>query len=247
MNIAAGSTDQTVYFKLVDATGQPATGLTVTDLDMTYVRDRAAAVKADATALGSVDASHADNKIIEVDATNAPGLHRTDWPDAAFASGVDRVQLIVNGSAIDPAVIEVDLDSGAQLAKIGTGSATITAPVAESDDVTIVQGDDYDNDESVSLEWTCSDGTWPTDLTSATIEFGVIDGSNSQVLSTSGTVVTPTGTQKVRVELTDTQTAALSVMTQGRYQLRATMPSTGHKVSLATGRLTVQISPLEAS
>jgi hypothetical protein len=105
-----GSTDVTTYFKLVDpATGIPETGLTVTTLDMTYVRDRAAAVKNDVTALELVTSAHADNKMIEVDATNCPGLYRADWPDAAFAAGVGAVQLCINGAAIDPAYIEVEL------------------------------------------------------------------------------------------------------------------------------------------
>ncbi len=110
MIIAPGSTDVTTYFKLVDPVVRHAqTGLTIADLDATYVRDRAAAVKADLTALVAVDSAHGDNKAIQIDAANAPGLYRVDWPDAAFAAGVSRVQLVVNGAAIDPAVIEVEL------------------------------------------------------------------------------------------------------------------------------------------
>ncbi len=110
MIVAPNATDISTYWKLVDpSTGTPKVGLTITDLDATYVRDRAAAVKADLTALSAVTDAHSDNKAIEVDATNAPGLYRVDFPDAAFASGVARVQLIVNGAAIDPAVIEVEL------------------------------------------------------------------------------------------------------------------------------------------
>ena len=98
------------YFKLIDpATGAPKTGLTITDLDATYVRDRAAASKADLTELAAVDSAHGDNKAIQIDAINCPGLYRVDWPDAAFATGVNRVQLCVNGAAIDPAYVEVEL------------------------------------------------------------------------------------------------------------------------------------------
>jgi len=112
MKVSPGATDVTTYFKLVDpTTGVPETGLTITDLDMSYVRDRAAAVKADATALAAVDSVHGDNKMIQVDATNMPGVYRADWPDAAFAAGVSRVQLCINGAAIDPAVIEVELEA----------------------------------------------------------------------------------------------------------------------------------------
>jgi hypothetical protein len=105
-----GFTDVTTYFKLVSpTTGAPVVGATITNLDMTYTRDGALAVKSDVTALASADAAHGDNKMIEVDGTNCPGLYRADWPDAAFATGVNAVQLCVNGSAIDPAYIEVEL------------------------------------------------------------------------------------------------------------------------------------------
>jgi hypothetical protein len=112
MIIAPGSTDVITYFKLVDpATGVPETGLTIANLDATYVRDGAAAVKNGLSTPGgyTVSSVHADNAAIQVDATNAPGLYRVDWPDAAFAAGVNRVQLVVNGAAVDPAVIEVEL------------------------------------------------------------------------------------------------------------------------------------------
>lgn len=110
MRVPAGATDVTTYFKLVDPTsGDEETGLTITDLDMTYVRDRATAVKADATALTAADDAHADNKMFEVDGTNTPGMYRADWPDAAFTAGVDKVQLVVKGAAIDTAVQEVEI------------------------------------------------------------------------------------------------------------------------------------------
>ena len=110
MIIKKGTTDVKTYFKLIDpTTGAPETGLTITDLDATYVRDGAASVKADLTALAAVDSAHGDNKAKEVDGTNCPGLYRVDWPDAAFATGVDRVQLCVNGAAVDPAYLEVEL------------------------------------------------------------------------------------------------------------------------------------------
>ncbi len=109
MKIQVGSTDQTLYFKLTDTSGAPALGLTITDLDLVYIRDRSAAVKADLTALAAVDSAHADSQAIEVHATYAPGTYRVDVPDAAFATGVNRVQVLVVGAAIDPAIIECEL------------------------------------------------------------------------------------------------------------------------------------------
>lgn len=94
---------------LVDpTTGAPETGLTVTALDLQYIRNlTAAAAKVDATA-GSTTA-HSDNTIVEVDGTSSPGLYKVDWPDAAFATGVDKVLLVVSGAAIAPAVEEIQL------------------------------------------------------------------------------------------------------------------------------------------
>jgi hypothetical protein len=108
--IKKGATDVTIYFKLVDpTTGVPETGLTITDLDMSYTRERSAISKTDATALGGVSVAHSDNSMIEVSATNAPGVYRADWPDAAFATGVNLVILTINGTAIDPTSMEIEL------------------------------------------------------------------------------------------------------------------------------------------
>ena len=109
-SVKKGSTDIIQYFKLVDPTsGDEETGLNITDLDMVYIRDKAAAVKADATAHSAATDNHGDNKMFEVDGTNAPGIYRADFPDAAFATGVDKVQLIIKGAAIDTAIIECEL------------------------------------------------------------------------------------------------------------------------------------------
>ena len=137
MIVNAGATDVTTYFLLSDAvTGGPATGQTITDMDLTYVRDRAAAVKADATALGSVTAAHGDSQAIEVDSTNAPGLYRIDWPDGAFASGVSKVQLYVrdgSGAAhFAETCAEVTLDAGMQIlsADVDSTGTPVTAAKA---------------------------------------------------------------------------------------------------------------------
>lgn len=110
MRVKKGSSDVITYFKLVDPTsGDEETGLTIANLDMSYVRDQASHVKVDATSLGALTNAHSDNKMFEVDSTDCKGLYRADWQDAAFASGVDRVQLIISGAAIDTAVMEVEL------------------------------------------------------------------------------------------------------------------------------------------
>jgi len=118
MRVRPNATDVTTYFKLVDpTTGDEEVDLVITDLDISYVRDLAVAVKADLTALaGATDAdravaAHADNKGTQIDKTNCPGLYRIDWPDAAFATAVAKVQLVVAGAAIDTAMMEVEIDA----------------------------------------------------------------------------------------------------------------------------------------
>lgn len=135
MRLNQGSIDQSVYFKWINpTTGVPVTGLDVTTLVGSYVRDRALRVGSLLTLLGSVDASHTDWGAIEVDAVNSPGLYRVDYPNGAFASGVDRVQLIANGAGIDPAYIEVELNpvsASDVVAEVTTDSASRIASQAD--------------------------------------------------------------------------------------------------------------------
>lgn len=109
--VKKGATDVTRYILLVDsAAGTPETAYTITALDLQYTRNRSApAAKVDATALGATNSAHGDNQAIEVDATSSPGLYRVDWPDAAFATGVDKVLLVVSGTGLHPAVEEIQL------------------------------------------------------------------------------------------------------------------------------------------
>lgn len=110
--IKKGSTDITTYVFIADsADGSPETGITITDLDLQYVRLGAApSAKVDATALAATDSAHGDNQAIEIDATDQPGLYRVDWPDAAFVAGVDGVVLTVKGTGFHPSHMEIQLN-----------------------------------------------------------------------------------------------------------------------------------------
>lgn len=115
MIVKPGATDVTTYFHLrLTADGTAATGLTITGLDLTYVRSGSApASKVDATALSTTSDAHSDNKAIEVDSTNMPGVYRVDWPDAAFASGAREVVLYVKESTVFGESMRVELDGAA--------------------------------------------------------------------------------------------------------------------------------------
>ena len=109
--IKKGSTDITDYVFIVDSAAfTPETGITITDLDLQYVRNGAApSAKVDATALAAIDSAHGDNQMFEVDATDQPGLYRVDWPDAVFATGVSQVVCTVKGAGFHPVHIKYQL------------------------------------------------------------------------------------------------------------------------------------------
>lgn len=110
MIIQHGSVDQSVYFSLVDpSTFATVTNPVITDLKLAYTRMGAAAVTTTLAELASATSAHADNSAKMVSAANAPGQIRVDFPDAAFAAGVDSVVLSVTGAAIRPEYITVDL------------------------------------------------------------------------------------------------------------------------------------------
>lgn len=112
MIIKGGTTDVTTYFVLRSSTdGTELTGATITSIDLQYVRTGAApSAKVDATALAATDSAHADNKAIEIDGTDAPGLYRVDWPDAAFAAGVLEVLLSVKYTGAFTEHLRVTID-----------------------------------------------------------------------------------------------------------------------------------------
>lgn len=102
MITTAGSTNVSVYYYIVqDASatspGEPVTGLLFSDIETggsaSSVRQGAARVDLTLITLASASATHADGGFILVDDTNMPGLYRCDYPDAAFATGVDQAML----------------------------------------------------------------------------------------------------------------------------------------------------------
>ncbi len=127
--IRKGSTDVSLAMGLIDpTTNGPLAGATITSLDLTYCRPGAAAVTAGATVLTAVDDPHADNKVFEIDSTNAKGEYRVDWPDAAFASGVEAVTLIIaDGSANQVGRLDLSLIEAVQ----GSGAVTYTVTIQD--------------------------------------------------------------------------------------------------------------------
>lgn len=98
LTLAPDSTSHSIVVRLQNTSdGSSAVGVTITGLTIAYTRERAAAVSTTATALSTVNAAYSSGKAIEIDGTNAPGDYRVDFPNAAFAAGVNSVTLVVNG------------------------------------------------------------------------------------------------------------------------------------------------------
>jgi len=102
--ITAGSTNQSIYYYIVqDASaispGEPVTGLLFSDIETggsaSYMRSGAARVDLTLITLASASAVHADGGFIEVDGTNMKGWYRCDYPDAAFVTGVNMVAFAI--------------------------------------------------------------------------------------------------------------------------------------------------------
>lgn len=165
MIVTAGSTDVTTYWHLrLAADGTDATGLTITNFDLQYVRSGVApAAKVDATALAATDSAHGDNQAIEIDATDQPGVYRVDWPDAAFAAGVREVILTVKVASVFTESLRVQLISATR-GLAGTALPDAAADAAGGLPISDAGGLDLDNlpvasaDALLKRDWTAVTG-----------------------------------------------------------------------------------------
>lgn len=157
--------------------------------------------------------------------------------DEEVSAGVTvRQALAAAGSAADPLlnVVPGSYASGSAgyvLGQINPANVSIVSPVAtDGTEITVVRGDDYDADDGRALTFTGA--TWPT-LTGGAVALRVSLAAG--VTAYTGTV---TGAQACRVELTDTQTAALAPGAYA-YDLEATLVG-GSVITLVQGTLIVR-------
>lgn len=162
----------------------------------------------------------------------------------ATVSGVDVDEealadaLIDAGVASQASVDAVAEDVAGLTSNSGVASAAPARRAGNRVEVEIVRGDTYEDglaDGALDFD---EQAWWPTDLTGATITLtarhkrGRHDTTDPEiVLSKTGTVVAATTPQKVRVELTATESAAATVGTH-EYDVQATL-TTGEVVTLA--------------
>lgn len=97
ITIAPGSTSVSLIVKLYNATtGALATGITVTNLNIDYIRvetdsDVTIAGEANITALSALTDAYASGKALEI----GQGYYRIDVPNAAIAVGAVRGAIII--------------------------------------------------------------------------------------------------------------------------------------------------------
>jgi len=171
MIVQAGATDVTTYVVLrTAADGTATTSATITNIDLQYCRSgEAPSAKVDATALAATDSVHADNKAIEIDATDAPGLYRVDWPDAAFATGVREVILSVKLAASFVEHLRVELSPAVAWSEdIDSTGTPLTAKKALEALVAVIAGNAAYTDDTGVCSFKGQDGT--TEIVAVTVD-----------------------------------------------------------------------------
>lgn len=120
---------------------------------------------------------------------------------------------------------------------IGTGGAFVDSPIDGDSNITVRRSRDYQQSDGLAIEWSNPDGTWP-DLTGATVVARVARPGckTSALYDFAASVVTPTGSQIVRLELTKAQLAIIA--DDYTYELVATL-SGGSVVTLVDGQFRV--------
>lgn len=167
------------------------------------------------------------------------------WDEALSGhavAGSSGAALSAAGGAADPLLNDVPGSyaqgtAGYVLGSISPAQVTIASPVAtDGTTITVVRGDDYLVANSRSLTFTGT--SWPT-LTDGTVvlKAKLKTGRGAQTATVQSYNAAVTGAQACRVELTDTQTAALSPGLYA-YDLEATL-SGGAVVTLVQGEMTV--------
>jgi hypothetical protein len=110
--IRINSADQTFFVLATDGlTGVPTAGLTPGDVAIRYIRTRAAPVQVPVIGLPDPSVHHVDGGWCEIDGAACPGWYRVDFPDAAFAEGVDAVLLLCTSEAVQITAVAVRLVS----------------------------------------------------------------------------------------------------------------------------------------
>lgn len=199
-----------------------------------------------ATASSYNTASTIGEKINSASAPSAAAVADAVWDEAIsghLTAGTTGAKLNSAAAAGDPWSTALpgsyaSGEAGNILAAIKTktdvisgSSITVTSPIVEGADITIVRGDDYANADGRALFATTTFSNAPS-LTGGSVTLKVQTGATT-TFSKAGVV---TGAAACYVELTDAETAALTG--KRSYDLEATL-SNGDVVTIAQGKLEV--------
>jgi hypothetical protein len=149
--VKKGATSKSVDVFIRDSsltTGAGKTGLAYNTASLVayYRRPGAAATAITLATLANAQAAYSSGGFVEVDATNMPGVYRLDIPDAALATGVNEVVIMLKGAAnMEPVVLEIQLTDQAVgdanvVSWLGTACATPTVNGVPEVDVTHIDG-----------------------------------------------------------------------------------------------------------
>lgn len=178
--------------------------------------------------------------------TDLAGLLTQTYFDAALPGNFGVLSIDTSGNvsttgggsgALTPEQATWIEETHAKAMLIGTGGAVVQVPIDSDLNVTVRSYRDYDASDGLAIEWANTDGTWP-DLTDATVVARVArPGCKAKGLyDFAASIVQPTGSQLVRLELTDEQ---LSIIADDyTYELVATLAS-DHVVTIADGQFRV--------
>lgn len=135
--LVKGATSQIVVIFIQDsssAVGAGKTGLAFNTASLVayYVRPGSAAVSI-TLATQTVTGAYSSGGFVEIDSTNMPGLYRLDIPDAALASGVNSVVVMLKGAAnMAPVALEIQLSSANLNDSVRAGLTALPNAAAEA-------------------------------------------------------------------------------------------------------------------
>ena len=125
-----------------------------------------------------------------------------------------------------------------------SGAVTVTSPINAELDIEIVQRDAYSRTDTPALDWSSSDGDWfAGNISGAIVTFTAWGNDKTQILSKACSIVSATGTQLVRLELTGANTV-LFTHPGKQYVYDVVIAKSGEERTIVSGGITIIQRPL---